>query len=106
MAKRTKSARESLKDILLNTLLSGKDGMGTGTSKLDLTSAKDILNTTLSWAGKSKDDFIQMVSREAGQALAQALEAPLKEILKDQKIHMTFELRPKKEKTSSSKGRK
>lgn len=90
----------------MNTLLSGKDGSTSGSAKLDLSSAKDILNTTLSWAGKSKDDFIQMVSREAGQALAQALEGPIKEILKDQKIHMTFELKPKKEKTSSSRGRK
>lgn len=106
MAKESKSAKDSLKDILLKTLLSGIDSSASASSKLDLSSAKDVLNTTLNWAGKSKDDFIQMLCRETGQALAQGLEGPVMEILKNQKIQVTFELQPKTAKSKTQKSKK
>ena len=53
MADQTKSDKESLKDILLKTLLSGKDS-GSGGPKIDISTAKDILGNALNWAGKKQ----------------------------------------------------
>ena len=97
-----KDGKESLKDILLGTIFSGKDG---AERKIDISTAKDILSGALSWAGKGKDEFLQTLCRETGQALAQSMQGPILEILKDQKISITLELTPKN-KSSKSKSKK
>ena len=71
-SKRTKG----LKDLFSKVVYS----FGDSSTQKDGASSKEMLNSVLNWAGKSRDEFIQMVSREAGQALATTLEPLLQNI--------------------------
>lgn len=58
---------------------------------------KDLLGTVLGVAGKSKDDVIEIVGREIGQALAAMLKEPLSQVVNHRKLKISVELVPKHE---------
>ena len=65
--------------------------------------AKEFFAFLTSSAGRSKDDFLQIVSRECGLALAALMKDPLTKIIKDNKFQITVELIPKKALTKSKR---
>lgn len=56
---------------------------------------REMLFTLLSKAGRSKDEAVEILGREIGQAIAAMLKRPLSEIFKHNKIQLTIELVPK-----------
>jgi hypothetical protein len=59
-----------------------------------LPSAKEFLSALASIAGKGKDDLVQTICREIGQATAAVLKEPIAEILRDRRLQVTIELVP------------
>ncbi|MES2744328.1 MAG: hypothetical protein V4655_02830 [Bdellovibrionota bacterium] len=71
-------------------------------------SAKEVLSNLAGLAGKGKDELIQSICREIGQATAAVLKEPLAQLLKDRKLQVTIEFVPvkndkEKDKLSSKK---
>jgi hypothetical protein len=94
---RDKSTRERL----LKGLLGNLTGAG-----IDTNLTRDIVINFLSKAGKGKDEFVQVLGREIGLALAAVLEKPLSQLAENNRISVTIELEPKdrlKKKRSTSK---
>ncbi|MBC7658216.1 MAG: hypothetical protein H7249_00755 [Chitinophagaceae bacterium] len=89
-----------LKHLL--ALLAKEDGKDESSSS----SAKEVLSTLAGLAGKGKDELVQSICREIGQATAAVLKEPLAQLLKDRKLQVTIEFVPvknDKEKPRSSK---
>lgn len=57
---------------------------------------RDLISMLASIAGKRKDEIVQMISREIGQAVAGVIKEPILRILEDQKLEITVELVNKK----------
>lgn len=74
----------------LAALLAKEDGKDEGSSS----SAKDLLLTLAGLAGKGKDELVQSICREIGQATAAVLKEPLAQLLKDRKLQVTIEFVP------------
>ena len=94
-----------MKDSLIKTLLNAVNSEGSTESELSAGKAKDILTGLLLKAGKGKDDVIETIAQEIGQAVAHMLEEPLALIAKNQKLKVTFELEPKKKEIPKKKVR-
>ena len=62
---------------------------------LDLKGARELLSNLANWAGKGKDEIVQLICREIGYATAAVLKEPITQILKDKKLQLTLELIPK-----------
>lgn len=76
---------------------------------LDFKSGREFIATLASWAGKGKDEMVQLICREIGVATAAVLKEPLSQILENRKLQLTLELVPKevsKKKSSKSRSRK
>lgn len=58
--------------------------------------AKEVLFNLAGLAGKGKDELIQSICREIGQATAAVLKEPLAQLLKDRKLQVTIEFVPVK----------
>jgi hypothetical protein len=59
-------------------------------------SAKEVLYNLAGLAGKGKDELVQSICREIGQATAAVLKEPLAQLLKDRKLQVTIEFVPVK----------
>jgi|GEM_PF-2003129 hypothetical protein len=72
-----------------------------------LPSAKEFLGALASWAGKGRDELLQVICREIGQATAAVLREPLTQLLHQKKLQITIELLTSEEtaKTKPSKPR-
>jgi hypothetical protein len=46
------------------------------------------------WAGKGKDELVQVICREIGTATAMVLKEPLGKLLENKRIQITIELVP------------
>ncbi|MFW7380487.1 MAG: hypothetical protein ACOH5I_16865 [Oligoflexus sp.] len=62
---------------------------------LDFKSGREFLATLASWAGKGKDEIVQLICREIGTATAAVLKEPLAQVLENRKLQLTLELVPK-----------
>lgn len=93
LAKEENSKRKSPKD----SDQSG-DGYGAG--------AKEVFSNLAGLAGKGKDELIQILCREIGQATASVLKEPLAQLLKDKKLQLTIEFVPVKNDEKKSSGSK
>lgn len=103
------STKRSLKDNLLRSLLSGltlqtsssndddDDDDADAKARLDLRAAKDLINALAGWAGKGKDEIIQVLCREIGIAIAAVVKEPLNRVLENRKLRLTLEFVPKSE---------
>ncbi len=74
----------------LATLLAKEEGKEEGLSS----SAKELLSMLAGLAGKGKDELVQSICREIGQATAAVLKEPLAQLLKDRKLQVTIEFVP------------
>lgn len=71
----------------------------------DNSGAKDLVFNLLSKAGKGKDEFVQVLGREIGLALAAVLAKPLAHITENKRVRVTIELVPKAPKKQKRKAR-
>jgi hypothetical protein len=65
-------------------------------STLDLKFGREFFANLASWAGKGKDEIVQMICREIGIATATVLKEPLSQIVENRRLQVTLELVPKK----------
>lgn len=56
---------------------------------------RDFLGILATWGGKGKDEVINILGREIGQAAAAILKEPLNQIIGGRKLQITLELIPK-----------
>ncbi len=105
---------KSLRDIIFKTVLSAvsvsdsdddesfDDEPGTSKKKLkqrlELGTAKDLIASVAGWAGKGKDELVQMLFREIGQAVAAMLKEPLTQVIENRKLQISIEFTPRKHK--------
>lgn len=104
-----RSLRDGLRRALLGQNASqGDSASGSQDDRDDQTSAdvlKAILGTLFARAGKGKDEVVQIIGREIGQAIAAMLRDPLSKIAENQKLQISFELVPKNEKRRKSRSK-
>lgn len=71
---------------------------------------RELISNLASWAGKGKDEIVQLICREIGSATAAVLKEPLTQVIESRKLTITLELVPKKEEkkitTRKSKAKK
>jgi hypothetical protein len=105
---------KSLRDIIFKTVLSAvsvSDSEDDETSdedpihskrklkqRLELGTAKDLIASVAGWAGKGKDELVQMLFREIGQAVAAMLKEPLTQVIENRKLQISIEFTPRKKK--------
>lgn len=53
---------------------------------------KEFLGALANWAGKGRDELLQVICREIGQATANVLKEPLTELMRHRKLQITIEL--------------
>ena len=111
MADEFKTIRENLFKVLSGALVGGasttadigdedeEEGEGANGSKsrplLDPAQARVLLGALFARAGKGKDEVIQILAREIGQAMAAMIKEPLAQLAKHQKLQISFEFVPK-----------
>lgn len=83
----------------LAALLAKEDGKDEGATS----SAKEVLSTLAGLAGKGKDELVQSICREIGQATAAVLKEPMAQLLKDRKLQVTIEFVPVNNDKASTK---
>lgn len=59
--------------------------------------AKELINSTIKSAGKSKDELVQILGREIGLAWAAVLKEPIEDLLNGKSLQITVELVSKDE---------
>lgn len=109
--------KRAIKEGLIRNLLSGmtvqtndgdddasdEDGDDDPKSRIDLKTAKALINALAGWAGKGKDEIIQVLCREIGIAVAAVLKEPLNQVLENRKLRVSLELVPKTEAKPTAK---
>lgn len=68
----------------------------TDQQRMDFSTARELIGALASWAGKGKDEVVQTLCREIGQAVAAVLKEPLNQVLENKKLQFTIEFVPKK----------
>ncbi len=124
MVDEIKGIRDQVLRTVIATITKGREsrsGEGEeareGEPRMDLWAAKDLLGSVAAWAGKGKDEIVQVLCREIGQAIAAVVKEPLQQVLENRKLQISLELVPKKSeakdeaaakpsKTSRSRGKK
>ena len=61
----------------------------------DFSNLRELIGAMASWAGKGKDELVQILCREIGVATAAMFREPLSQILENRKLQITFEFVPK-----------
>lgn len=105
MTQESKSGRERVLRFMLNNLSQfasvidrkeDDDSFSDRTDqRMDLSTARELIGALASWAGKGKDEVVQTLCREIGQAVAAVLKEPLNQILENRQLRLTIELVPK-----------
>lgn len=61
-------------------------------SDRDAVNARALLQAIGSWAGKGKDEVVQILAREVGVAVAAMLKEPVTQILENRRLQITLDL--------------
>ena len=69
-------------------------------SDRDAMNARALLQAIGSWAGKGKDEVVQILAREVGIAIAAMLKEPVTQILENRRLQITLDLVRKTDNTS------
>ncbi len=93
MADDVKDSR-GLRDQVIKSFFSAIKSNGDD-PKIDVRTAKDLIGTLASWAGKGKDEIVGVICREIGVAVAAMLKEPLTQVLENRKVQISIELIPK-----------
>ena len=72
----------------------------------DFTTLRELIGAMASWAGKGKDELVQILCREIGIATAAVFKEPLSQVLENRKLQITFEFVPKDEQTQKQSSKK
>jgi len=98
MADESKGLRDVIKLLMSNitTRMEDTEDKRDEAQRIDLRALKDILGMIGSWAGKGKDEVVQVLCREIGLAVAAMIKEPVTQILENRKLQITLELIPKK----------
>lgn len=101
---------KNLFDILYKTVKSTipKSKLDFTFSSMDMedgeaTGGKEFLAALASWAGKGKDEVVQLLCREIGVAIAAMLKEPVTQIIENRKLQITVDLVGKDQATGSKK---
>ena len=86
--------------------LTGSIGRRSDKNDTSLAGAKEFLGAMASWAGKGKDELVQVICREIGTATAMVLKEPLGKLLENKRIQITIELVPHEESQKKSPRKK
>ncbi len=112
--------KRALRDGIIKNLLSGitvqteeffsdedddDDQENGGKSRIDLKTAKALINALANWAGKGKDEIIQVLCREIGLAIAAVLKEPLKQVIENRTLRVSLELVPKTKDKAKNKNK-
>jgi len=102
MADEFKTLRDSLFKVLTGTGRGQSGGLDEGDDDeragvIDASMAKALIGAVFARACKSKDEVVQIVARELGNAVAAMLKEPLSQLAKNQKLQISFEFVPKEE---------
>ena len=81
----------------LNSVAEGDGEKKSGSARLDSSSARELLSMAAGWAGKGKDEIVQILCREIGMAVAAVIKEPLTQVLENRKLQISMELVPKEE---------
>jgi hypothetical protein len=107
-----KNSKDSLFKTLLSAVASNiefSQERSRNGGRIDINAAKDLVGSLASIAGKGKDDLMQALFREIGQAVAAMLTEPVTQILAERKLSITVELvakdkvQPNRKKSASKK---
>ena len=91
---------KSIRDTFFKVLAAGISGQTEeetrrrGLLDVNLKGAKDLIGSLAGWAGKGKDEIVQLVCREIGNAMAGVLTEPIAQVLEGRKLQLTIELVP------------
>ena len=85
--------REKNRDYIFSSFMRSNDF-----SLNDIPKGREFLGALASWAGKGKDELVQLICREIGVATAALLKEPLSQVMEGKKIKFTIELVPDDEK--------
>jgi 5-carboxymethyl-2-hydroxymuconate isomerase len=98
---------DDLKNIR-NQLFKAAMGAVSGISGSKDTAAtlRDTVASLATLAGKGKDEIVQMISREIGQAVAGVIKEPILEIIRERKLQITIELKDAEDKPQSGSKKK
>ena len=86
--------------LLFNNLIKGNS------QNLDYATLKELFGAASSWAGKGKDELVQIICREIGIAAVAMFKEPLSQILEKRKLQITFEFVAKDASEEKSKKKK
>jgi predicted hydrocarbon binding protein len=103
-----RSLRDGLRRALLGQMSFQSEADSGSDDRDDQTSAdvlKALLGALFARAGKGKDEVVQIIGREIGQAIAAMLREPLSKIAENQKLQISFELVPKNESRRKSRSK-
>jgi hypothetical protein len=81
---------KNIKANLLKSVFSAVASVSDAESKS--TAIRDIIGGLASIAGKGKDEIVQIISREIGQAVAGVIKEPMLQILEERRVKVTIEL--------------
>lgn len=96
---------KGLRDNVLRSLLTaiaGSSNDDRSSPRLDIRTAKELIGLVAGWAGKGKDEIVQVLCREIGVAVAAVLREPLTQVLENQKLQVTLEFAPKQKRKVKS----
>jgi hypothetical protein len=100
-AKTSKNTREKLFKAVFSAIASNGGDKDNSDEKrsgaFDIGGIKDILGTIASIAGKGKDEVVQLLCREIGQAVAAMLKEPLTQVIENRKLRISLEFVPRNE---------
>jgi hypothetical protein len=92
-----KTIRDNLFKILSSTIVRDATEELDGDDEDDdsVASGRALIGALFARAGKGKDEVIQILAREIGNAVAAMLREPLSQLAKNQKLQISFEFVPK-----------
>lgn len=85
-----------LRYLVSNIIKTQEDEDQRRDERMSLSNARDLIGAIASWAGKGKDEVVQVLCREIGMAVAAVFKEPITQILENRKLQITLELVPVK----------
>ncbi|NRA64571.1 MAG: hypothetical protein HRU19_08820 [Pseudobacteriovorax sp.] len=96
-----KKDRESNIRQLISLLMKNSESVG-----VDFKFGRELVGSLATWAGKGKDEIVQIICREIGVATAAVMKEPISQMLSGKKLQLTLELVPKESVKKVTKTRK
>lgn len=102
MAQEFKTIKDSLFKILSGSVVRDTTDDALDDDDGSTASGRALIAALFARAGKGKDEVIQILARETGNAVAAMLKEPLSQLAKNQKLQISFEFVPKEADTGQN----